>query len=123
MSIVIGLIFAQVLLVDGNGLLHNQGMYKKTRRVYLTNLTRAASIAIGLAYFEMWGDSCRSSQNKDRACVSPLLDWFGGCCQGASSHLSGADCCRIRFSMPRGGSHRHSHHRHREETASCRRPQ
>jgi deoxyinosine 3'endonuclease (endonuclease V) len=30
MSLFIGLIFAQVLFVDGNGLLHHQGMYKKT---------------------------------------------------------------------------------------------
>jgi hypothetical protein len=33
------------------------------------------------SFLEMWGcwpDSCRSPQNEDRACVSPLLDCMGG---------------------------------------------
>jgi hypothetical protein len=47
----------------------------------LSHTLVAASVAVSLAYLRCgkYEDSRRSSQNEDRACVSPLLDCSGGC--------------------------------------------
>jgi hypothetical protein len=59
----------------GGALAHVAHRRMKIERVYRPYLT-ATEAESPLVYNEMV--LCRSSQNEDRACVSPLLDCYGG---------------------------------------------